>query len=487
MTTELTPKKMVFRERKKPKLKKKTLAKLDLVDYEFEVIDGIKIYNGMEKSAREERERNIAKFNCDFMLSKIVSSVISAQGRFSNISFNEEEKMPFTEIPSKEFKYIVGIGCNFGQIYVFPNPYQPQALSDMISAIYRLEQDRLIISCRCQTPMKTSGIKKLYEELIEDEKFNTIVKKYYNMKPDDSAVKNAKHMKIIKHLNSILNFSNIKVEYIEEVFISAENIIKDKVMLEVFNDHIEKIRTIYKHFVSYAKNCVCFKKTNNIFSSKKIKKHPKKLKRRRQGSGLYFSSQITFDIFNVKNNKLSKIKLFRNGSFQVPGVKSPDMSDLVPVVKELIRFWNYTQDTDMCVDYVISSMRNYKCYLLSESSKFIIKLANMEEILCGEKYKENPDIKISEIMLNPERYSGLLIKFTRPIPTKKNKKITIKILSSGKINFDGGNSELEIMELYYWMNSIFAKHWNKIIYDPSKYIQTVSSDSDEYESIYDSE
>ena len=47
--------------------------------------------------------------------------------------------------------------------------------------------------------------------------------------------------------------------------------------------------------------------------------------------------------------------------------------------------------------------------------------------------------QISEISLNGERYPGLLVKFLRPIPGKEGKKLTIKILSSGKINLDGAN------------------------------------------------
>jgi TATA-box binding protein (TBP) (component of TFIID and TFIIIB) len=94
---------------------------------------------------------------------------------------------------------------------------------------------------------------------------------------------------------------------------------------------------------------------------------------------------------------------------------------------------------------------------------------------------------ISEISLNGERYPGLLVKFLRPIPGKEGKKITIKILSSGKINLDGCTSEIEVVEIYHWVQYIFIKYWSEVVYDSSVVIkEVVSSDSESgYESIYD--
>lgn len=74
-------------------------------------------------------------------------------------------------------------------------------------------------------------------------------------------------------------------------------------------------------------------------------------------------------------------------------------------------------------------------------------------------------MQISEIVNNCERYPGIIIKFNKPLPFKKEKKVTIKILSSGKINFDGANSELEVLEMYYWLSYIIKKYWKEIVYD----------------------
>jgi TATA-box binding protein (TBP) (component of TFIID and TFIIIB) len=67
-----------------------------------------------------------------------------------------------------------------------------------------------------------------------------------------------------------------------------------------------------------------------------------------------------------------------------------------------------------------------------------------------------------------------------------NKRTTIKILRSGKINIDGGNSEEEAYELYHWLESIFVDFQASIVFDKS----VVVEDSSDYdygsgESIYD--
>ena len=100
-------------------------------------------------------------------------------------------------------------------------------------------------------------------------------------------------------------------------------------------------------------------------------------------------------------------------------------------------------------------------------------------------YKNNA-IDIAEIQNNCERYFGLILKFYRPVPWKLSKKTTIKILRSGKINIDGGNSVEEAYELYYWLENVFLKNYETIIYDPSN----IEDESDEYDigsggSVYD--
>jgi hypothetical protein len=241
-----------------------------------------------------------------------------------------------------------------------------------------------------------------------------------------------------------------------------------------------------------------------------------KSKRKLQGTGKYFSSQITFEVYHPEYKKIYKIKLFRNGNFQVPGVSNTRMSDLIfpiTVLRDYLRVEFY--DNSINTVFFISVMRNYKCSF--SNPKLFVYLNKLEKVLIKEKKgddfneklsniieqafplesniwisdvrnyigRTNP-MNIAEIQNNCERYFGLIIKFYRPIPWKKDKKTTIKILRSGKVNFDGGNSEEEIFELYNWLQWFILERYNEIVYDEDA-IDTDSDDTEGYVSAYDSD
>jgi TATA-box binding protein (TBP) (component of TFIID and TFIIIB) len=250
---------------------------------------------------------------------------------------------------------------------------------------------------------------------------------------------------------------------------------------------------------------------------RKPKKKPKN-KRKIQGSGKYFSSQITFNIYNVDNDKIYKIKLFRNGGFQVPGVKRPDMTDLIKPIGILCDYLKKEfMDDEINAKYVISVMRNYICRIINLN--VLVRLNELETMLKNKKEDENVNpiyimtdaigksfnmcqigvdcvkeyigkkdnmIGIAEIQNNCERYFGLILKFYRPVPWRMGKRTTIKILRSGKINIDGSNSIEEAYELYHWLEYIFINNYDEILFNTS--INT--SDSGDYSigsgnSIYD--
>lgn len=239
-----------------------------------------------------------------------------------------------------------------------------------------------------------------------------------------------------------------------------------------------------------------------------------KSKRKLQGSGKFFSSQITFEIFNPDNNKIYKIKLFRNGRFQVPGVNKPDMSDLIKpitILRDYLR--REFVDDNINILYFISVMRNYICRI--QNPNILIRLGELETLFKNEKEidethpayefientnmdilcktdiqdyigKKNNEIGIAEIQNNCERYFGLILKFYRPVSWKINKRTTIKILRSGKINIDGGNSVEESFQLYHWLEHIFSKHTSSILFNTTSLISDESDyDIGSCDSIYD--
>lgn len=237
-----------------------------------------------------------------------------------------------------------------------------------------------------------------------------------------------------------------------------------------------------------------------------------KSKRKLQGTGAYFSSQLTFEIYSPETEKIYKIKLFRNGGFQVPGVNHPDMTDLITPINILRDYLRQQfMDDTIKITYFISVMRNYICRL--NNNNMLIRLNELETLFKTQKdtYSENPihdlvdslnlhsqdiikkyigkkcnKIGIAEVQNNCERYFGLILKFYRPVLWKMNKRTTIKILRSGKINIDGGNSEEESYELYHWLESIFVDYQASIIFDKD----SAYSESSEYDigsggSVYD--
>lgn len=237
--------------------------------------------------------------------------------------------------------------------------------------------------------------------------------------------------------------------------------------------------------------------------------------RRFQGNGLCFGSQITFYIYNDEYNKTYIIKLFRGGEIQVSGIRTPNTQD---VIKPLILLRNFLRrefaEENIDLMEIRPVMRNYTSRLLNEDFRF--DLNALEECIMLEKSCEDnsrlkstqgallpddkneettglilPKIGISTIQYNTERYFAVVIKFDRPVPWKPEKKCAIKILKSGKVNFDGSNSSLECLELYCWFSMFCIKYQKKILYDSNLTNQDMfDSDAEQakgYESIYDDE
>ncbi len=214
-----------------------------------------------------------------------------------------------------------------------------------------------------------------------------------------------------------------------------------------------------------------------------------KTRRKLQGNGKYFSSQITFLIRHPDSDARYKIKLFRNGVFQVPGIKNPNMHDLVKPIIILRDYLIYNFKEDVQVANFMAVMRNYKTRLVNQN--YHVSLGRLEEIILNYK-KEiidqqlNP-MRIAEMTYNIDRCCCLIIKFYRPSIIDPSKKTTVKLLKTGKINFDGGNSQQEIEELYLWLRYIYTNHRDAILFDINNIKNEEDSDTSDCEekSIYD--
>ena len=282
-------------------------------------------------------------------------------------------------------------------------------------------------------------------------------------------------------------------------------------------------------------------------------KEKSQTRRKLQGNGKYFSSQITFIIENINEelkesdrkesdkkesdkkeleskqeqkesdfkeeaktviechlNKPFKIKLFRNGVIQVPGIRTSSMLDLVTPVDTLRKYLEVNFKHPIKVRKFMAVMRNYKTSLLNKN--YHVNLVKLEELILKEKNDQrnkkfiqymtdfmddthknkineltenyNP-MNIAEITYNTDRCFCLIIKFYRPSLGDQTKKTTVKLLKKGKINFDGGNSEQEVEELYTWLENLYIKYKDEVIFDVNMIQNVDQNSSDDNISVYD--
>lgn len=218
-----------------------------------------------------------------------------------------------------------------------------------------------------------------------------------------------------------------------------------------------------------------------------------KTKRKSQGTGNYFASQITFVIRHPETKIDYKMKLFRNGVFQVPGIKDPEMRDLIKpcIILRSYLAKNFFEDVQIMNFNAV--MRNYKSRIIDECYR--ADLSYLEDVINFYKsYKicepllkktlrplQSRDVErvmsfcgksnifnIAEVNYNTDKNFCLNLKFYRPIPNDPTKKTTVKLLKKGKINFDGGNSSYEMLELYYWLKYVYITFKDLILVDINK-------------------
>jgi hypothetical protein len=201
--------------------------------------------------------------------------------------------------------------------------------------------------------------------------------------------------------------------------------------------------------------------------------------RKNQGNGTCFNSQGTFWIQSLVNpTKYYKIKLFRNGTIEVPGGLEPSMEDVCSAVNVVCDVMRECLAEDVCVTELYSIMRNYKFETIDKNTR--INIRELYNIFINSYANKCPITRnITEIKYNIERYPGLIIKFSTPIPRNIYKQTTIKMFQSGKVNIDGAISEECALYYYNWINDFYLSHEDSIVYIPHKV--EVYSDSSEDE------
>ena len=198
----------------------------------------------------------------------------------------------------------------------------------------------------------------------------------------------------------------------------------------------------------------------------KKKKRGELKTRRSQGLGTHFNSQITFTIITDKDvNNSYQVKLFTNGRVQIPGIgklsKGNDelLDDILSVMVSYIQSFPDTlmlnKSKEVDVDYLSPILQNFKALtLLTEdcmkevrvvhddngSYQLVpfIDLTTLEKAIIDISAETRPPFPIDNMIFNPERYSGMLIKFSTPK------------IATGNYKLD---KFIELAKLYYHKNA----------------------------------
>jgi len=155
-------------------------------------------------------------------------------------------------------------------------------------------------------------------------------------------------------------------------------------------------------------------------SNRGRKKQEKRVKKRKiQGSGKCFNSGAQFTVKGIeldRPDKYYKIKVYRNGSFTIPGVLCEDLGDIKIPLQIVADFFSraFNTDTRVIRQYII--MQNYKCKVLLDDTK--LNIDALRELIFKEKtlitsLSAKYGINIAEITYYADKYSGLTMKFWR--------------------------------------------------------------------------
>lgn len=194
----------------------------------------------------------------------------------------------------------------------------------------------------------------------------------------------------------------------------------------------------------------------------KKKKRVQQNSSRKQGLGTHFNSQVTFTIVSEKDTVNSyQVKLFTNGRVQIPGIgklsKRNDelLEDILSLMVSYIASYPdvlmLNKNNPIDVDYLCPILQNYKSITLladdcmyetrivTENGKRYqlipsLDLAALERCIIAFKRNHRTPIPIDSITFNPERYSGMLIKFSTPLLVTGNYKID-KFIEMAKLMY----------------------------------------------------
>lgn len=249
---------------------------------------------------------------------------------------------------------------------------------------------------------------------------------------------------------------------------------------------------------------------------KKSNRGRKAGKKRKKRGGKYFGSSTTFYIPDIPGkdkyydhrafDKIYKVKVYRTGNGQIPGVINADYSDAYRILDILKKYLSEYVGRELEYDEsrAVPHMRNVIANLMYVDE---LKL-NINSIAIGPRlqiiknyYSDNcpcdtnlespcehitsavslymssnaivkflqksspPPLKIFNVSYQTAKNSSIVtVKFELPVPTEKDKYLTVKIYKQ-KIMFVGGLFLPIINKLHQWLTRLIITNYNTIIDD----------------------
>ncbi len=366
------------------------------------------------------------------ILSPLKLSTITIGGSFSNILFNEEKDASIFR-PKGE---VLVTSCNFYEGYL-----KKDGTVD----------EQFFHSNKPYPPFPV-------EPVIDEEKLLKLLNDKCLSHNTESVVR-----------STVIIVNNISVPI---CIIDDEIIVNTKLFLEDAREQ-ERIRVNLIRS-EYVYPCTIKKKKSNRGRKRAEKKEKK---RKTQGTGKCFNSGVQLIIKGdliIFIDKYYKPKVYRNGSFTIPGGRLEDLSDVTHVLDVIAKFFSTDEKKVELVDIHII-MQNHKCNVILENTAFDMEWLHDKmyiEKTSADSLAAKHNIRLAEITYALDKHAGITVKFYRPEtninPKKKrnkNAKTTLKISQKCKINIDGAIDKQEVVNIHTWLDELLLTNYDKVIYD----------------------
>jgi hypothetical protein len=194
--------------------------------------------------------------------------------------------------------------------------------------------------------------------------------------------------------------------------------------------------------------------------------------RKMQGMGTDFNSQITCLVLGATPPIRYKIKVFRTGKVQLPGVHQLHVDDAIECIQRIVQVLNFhlhPGETDPArLTRVINMnpvMKNYK-FVVNLPSAHLLDLRRLRVIFVQERKDSDANAprhpRIFTVKYTRQD-TKLSIKFATPIPHKIKKKTRINIFMRGRINILGAFQFHVTEQLYRYLHWVIDTHYDQVV------------------------